>query len=96
MAYCAQADRLPSRLRGRLDDVAEAFGIALGDHLPGDHLVFEDRQLLDQDRRLQRVEARIDADVDIVVLRFALAVEGEGASLSASASSLVNIAPPSP
>ena len=65
----------------RLDDVAEAFGIAFADALARHHLVFEDGQLLEQDRRLDRVEAGIQADMDIVVLRLALAVEGEGAEL---------------
>ena len=55
--------------------------IARRDLLAGDHLLFEDRELLDQDRRLQRVEARVQADMDVVVLRLALAVEGERAEL---------------
>ena len=68
--------RALARRRG-LDDVAKPFGIARRHLLPRHHLVFEDGELFDQDRRLQRVEARIQADMDVVVLRLALAVEGQ-------------------
>ena len=59
--------------------VAEAGVVALRHLLARRNLLFEDRQLLDQDRRLQRVEARIHADADIVVFVVALAVEAQRA-----------------
>ncbi len=67
------------RRHRHLHHIAKAFGIACGNLLARFHLVFEDGQLLDQDRGLDRVEARIQAHAHIVILAFALAVESDGA-----------------
>ena len=45
------------------DHVAEAISIATGNNLPGDHFFFEDGELFDQDRGLERVRV---ADVDVL------------------------------
>ena len=64
-------------LRG-LDLALEGLPVAGGDFLTLGHLAFEQVHLREEDRRLDRVEARVHADADVVVLAGALAVNLQG------------------
>ena len=64
-------------LRG-LDLALEGLPVAGGDFLTLGHLAVEQVHLREKDRRLDRVEARVHSDADVVVLAGALAVDLQG------------------
>src|SRR6185312_2353715 len=66
-----------NRRHGR--DVAQALGVAPGDHLPGLDLLGEYLELLAQHRGLDGIEPRGQPDADIVVFVAALTVHPEAA-----------------
>ena len=59
--------------------IGELVGVALRDLLALLHLVRKGFELLDQDRGLERVEAAVGADPDVIVFVAALAVDAERA-----------------
>ena len=76
------ADRVlgPSRNRacgrsGDRDDVAQTGGVTIRDGAAQDDLVVEQVELVQQDRRLQRVHTAVHAEAHVVVAIRALAVD---------------------
>ena len=61
----------------RRDKIAQRLVVAARDTLAGFDLVFKDGKLLQEDRRLQRIEPRVQADADVVVFLRALSVAAQ-------------------